>query len=137
MFNSLLDISNSLIYITNIMSNFQVEIEGAKFRVPATLSGNLVTCDRTSYKYEAAEGMLNASLSVLWDANHVVDRTIITLYKCGLVGSYKGHADCSLCMTRTVDLGKLLLYINLACLSVCLFVCLSVCLFVSNKRQNG
>ena len=26
------------------------------------------------------------------------------------------------------------LYINLACLSVCLFVCLS---FVSNKRQNG
>ena len=30
-----------------------------------------------------------------------------------------------------------LLYINLACLSGCLFVCLGVCLFVSNKRQNG
>ena len=28
---------------------------------------------------------------------------------------------------------KLHLYINLACL----FVCLSLCLFVSNKRQNG
>jgi len=83
----------------------QVEIEAAKFRVPARLVGNQVTCDRTSYKYEAVTPMHNATISVLWDADHVVDRTNITLYKCGLVGSYKGHPDCSLCMTRTVDLG--------------------------------
>ena len=36
-----------------------------------------------------------------------------------------------------IFLRHLYLYINLACLSVCLFVCLGVCLFVSNKRQNG
>jgi len=93
--------------INNGGDNFlcEVEIEDAKFRVPATLEGNQVTCDRTSYKYEALTPMHNASISVLWDANHVVDRTNITLYKCGEVGSYKGHADCSLCMTRSVDLG--------------------------------
>ena len=32
----------------------------------------------------------NASISVIWDRNNVVDRTNIALYKCPLVGSYKG-----------------------------------------------
>merc|ERR1719410_1213983 len=83
----------------------QVEIEAAKFRVPARLEGNQVVCDRTTYRYESRVSQYNASISVIRDRDNVLDRTNITLYKCQLVGSYKGHPDCSLCMTRATDLG--------------------------------
>ena len=83
----------------------QVEVEGAKFRVPARLDGSRVVCDRTTYRYESAVPQYNASISVVWDSNNLLDRANVTLYKCELVGSYKGHPDCSLCMTRAADLG--------------------------------
>jgi len=83
----------------------QVEIEAAKFRVPARLEANQVVCDRTTYRYESRVSQYNASISVIWDRDNILDRTNITLYKCKLVGSYKGHPDCSLCMTRATDLG--------------------------------
>jgi len=83
----------------------QVEIEAAKFRVPAILQGNKVICERTTYRYESHLSQYNASISVVWGRDNVVDRTNITLYKCELVGSYRGHPDCSLCMTRAADLG--------------------------------
>jgi plexin A len=84
-----------------------VEIEAAKFRIPARLEagGSRVVCDRTTYRYESAVSEYNASISVLWNTDNILDRTNITLYKCSLVGSYRGHSDCSLCMTRTSDLG--------------------------------
>jgi len=48
-----------------------------------------------------------------------------------LLENIKQH---STCIQNTKTLRKnLYLYINLACLGVCL----SVCMFVSNKRQNG
>ena len=64
-----------------------------------------MVCDRTTFSYESTVAQYNASISVIWDRNNIIDRTNITLYKCGLVGSYKGHPDCSLCMTRATDLG--------------------------------
>ena len=84
-----------------------MEIEAAKFRIPARLEagGSRVVCDRTTYRYESAVSEYNASISVLWNTDNILDRTNITLYKCSLVGSYRGHSDCSLCMTRTTDLG--------------------------------
>ena len=64
-----------------------------------------MVCDKTTFSYESTVAQYNASISVIWDRNNIIDRANITLYKCGLVGSYKGHPDCSLCMTRATDLG--------------------------------
>ena len=52
------------------------------------------------YRYESRLDQYNASIAVIWDRDNVMDRTNITLYKCGLVGSYRYHPDCRLCMTR-------------------------------------
>ena len=52
------------------------------------------------YRYESRLDQYNASIAVIWDRDNVMDSTNITLYKCGLVGSYRYHPDCSLCMTR-------------------------------------
>ena len=68
--------------------------QAAKFRVPARLEASSVVCDKTTYKYESSVSQYNASISVIWDRNNVVDRTNITLYKCPLVGSYKGKQFC-------------------------------------------
>ena len=65
-------------------------MQAAKFRVPARLEASSVVCDKTTYRYESRVDQYNASISVIWDRNNVVDRTNITLYKCPLVGSYKG-----------------------------------------------
>ncbi|XP_037069956.1 plexin-B-like [Pollicipes pollicipes] len=78
-----------------------VEIEGAKMRVPARVErGERVICEKTSYSYQAAESELTARLTVVWDGDRLVDATNVTLYKCGVLGSHRGHADCSLCVTR-------------------------------------
>ena len=59
--------------------------------MPARLEDSSVVCDKTTYKYETRASQYNASISVIWDRSNVVDRTNITLYKCPLVGSYKGE----------------------------------------------
>jgi len=92
-------------YIGNTNFLCQVEIEAAKFRVPARLDDNMVICDRTTFSYESAVSQYNATISVIWNDDNIIDRTNITLYKCSLVGSYKGHPDCSLCMARAADMG--------------------------------
>ena len=78
-----------------------VDIEGAKMRVPARVErGQFVVCEKTSYSYQAEESEITARLTVVWDGDHLVDATNVTLYKCGVLGSHRGHADCSLCVTR-------------------------------------
>ena len=52
------------------------------------------------FSYSAATANQTGSLTVLWDGDHHVDTTNVTLYKCGVLGSHRGHADCSLCVTR-------------------------------------
>ncbi|XP_064473763.1 plexin-B-like [Ornithodoros turicata] len=77
-----------------------VEIEGAKERVFARVRDNKVICTESVYKYEAEQGELQASLTVLWNGDTFIDRTNVTLYKCHLLGSHAGRQDCSLCLTR-------------------------------------
>ncbi|PRD35992.1 UNVERIFIED_CONTAM: PlexB [Trichonephila clavipes] len=77
-----------------------VEIEGAKERVFARVRDNTVICAENMYTYEAEIGQVQASLTVLWNGDTFIDKTNVTLYKCHLLGSHGGRADCSLCMTR-------------------------------------
>ncbi|KAH0546188.1 plexin-B [Cotesia glomerata] len=78
-----------------------VSIEGANLRVQARVdSSRFIVCDKTIYSYEATTGEYEASVTVVWNTNHHVDRTTIILYKCEVLGSHREHADCSLCMTR-------------------------------------
>lgn len=77
-----------------------VEIEGAKERVFARIRDNTVFCAENVYTYQAEVGELQASLTVLWNGDTFIDRTNVTLYKCHLLGSHSGRADCSLCQTR-------------------------------------
>ncbi|KAG8187056.1 hypothetical protein JTE90_019266 [Oedothorax gibbosus] len=72
-----------------------VEIEGAKEKVFARVRDNTVICAENMYTYEAEVGQVQASLTVLWNGDTFIDKTNVTLYKCGLLG-----ADCSLCATR-------------------------------------
>ncbi|KAG7207100.1 hypothetical protein KM043_000977 [Ampulex compressa] len=84
-------------------SGFQciVTIEGAHLKVQARVdSSRFIVCDKTVYSYEALTGEHEAEVKVVWNANHHVDKTSIILYKCGVLGSYREHADCSLCVTR-------------------------------------
>ncbi|XP_063990960.1 plexin-B [Diachasmimorpha longicaudata] len=78
-----------------------VTIEGANLRVQARVdSSRFIVCDKTIYSYEALTGEYEATVTVVWNTNHHVDRTKIILYKCEVLGSHREHADCSLCMTR-------------------------------------
>ncbi|GBN45816.1 Plexin-B, partial [Araneus ventricosus] len=52
------------------------------------------------YTYHAEVGKVTASLTVLWNDDTYIDKTNVTLYKCPLLGSHGGTADCSLCLTR-------------------------------------
>ena len=52
------------------------------------------------FSYAAATANETGQLTVVWDGDHHVDATNITVYKCGVLGSHRGHADCSLCVTR-------------------------------------
>ncbi|XP_076363054.1 plexin-B-like isoform X2 [Tachypleus tridentatus] len=84
------------------LDNFQcvVEIEGAKERVLARVYGNKIICAETEYRYQEEIRQLNATLTVFWHGNSFIDQIIVTLYKCQLLGSHGGQADCSLCLTR-------------------------------------
>ncbi|XP_076331482.1 plexin-B-like isoform X1 [Tachypleus tridentatus] len=88
--------------LPSLLDNFQcvVEIEGAKERVLARVYGNKITCAETVYTYETEIGQLNATLTVFWHGDSYIDQTTVTLYKCHLLGSHGGQADCSLCLTR-------------------------------------
>ena len=59
-----------------------------------------VVCDPTIYRYEAEEGQYESTVTLVWNQNHVVDNKPLTLYKCGVLASHRGHQDCSLCVTR-------------------------------------
>lgn len=52
------------------------------------------------YSYEANTGEYEASVQVVWNRNHHIDSMNVVLYKCDILGSYREHADCSLCVTR-------------------------------------
>uniref|UniRef100_A0A336MLE9 CSON001779 protein n=1 Tax=Culicoides sonorensis TaxID=179676 RepID=A0A336MLE9_CULSO len=78
-----------------------VDIEGAHMALPARVENSkFVVCERTPYSYEAAISEIEARVEVLWNRNHYIDSTNITLYKCDILGSHREHADCSLCVTR-------------------------------------
>lgn len=47
-------------------------------------------------------GEYEASVQVVWNRNHHVDKMNVILYKCDILGSHREHADCSLCVTRNV-----------------------------------
>lgn len=68
-------------------------------RVLPDASG-IVTCESTVYRYQAMTGVYEARLTLVWNRDHVVDSRSLTLYKCGVLGAHRGHADCSLCVTR-------------------------------------
>ncbi|XP_013784511.1 plexin-B-like [Limulus polyphemus] len=78
-----------------------LEIEGAKEMVFAQVRDNKVICARNVYKYQTGIGEMQATLTVVWNEDTFIDSTNITLYKCHLLGSHGGRADCSLCLTRS------------------------------------
>ncbi|GIY36928.1 hypothetical protein CDAR_618542 [Caerostris darwini] len=88
--------------LPSVVENFQcvIEIEGAKERVLAIAKNNKIICSETAYTYHAEVGKVTASLTVLWNDDTYIDKTNVTLYKCPLLGSHGGTADCSLCLTR-------------------------------------
>lgn len=59
-----------------------------------------VVCDSTAYRYEASADEYEAQVTLIWNTDHVVDQRPLVLYKCGVLGAYRGHQDCSLCVTR-------------------------------------
>ncbi|XP_076325024.1 plexin-B-like [Tachypleus tridentatus] len=77
-----------------------VEIEGAKERVFARVRDNTVVCAENIYTYQSDVGELHSTLTVLWNGDTIIDCTNITLYKCHLLGSHGGRADCSLCVAK-------------------------------------
>lgn len=80
-----------------------VSIEGATMLVPATESTEneeIIVCETAVYRYQAPQALYEASLTLVWNRDHVVDSRSLTLYKCGVLGAHRGHADCSLCVTR-------------------------------------
>ena len=52
------------------------------------------------HRYEADTGEYEARLTLVWNRDHIVDSRSLTLYKCSVLGAHRGHADCSLCVTR-------------------------------------
>lgn len=76
-------------------------IEDAKMLVPARVDSNrFIICEKRIYSYEANTGEYEASVQVVWNRNHHIDSMNVVLYKCDILGSYREHADCSLCVTR-------------------------------------
>ncbi len=68
-------------------------------QVSARLNRTTLTCDRTSYSFEAAAPESIASVSlVLGDVT--LEPADITIYKCSVLGSHNGVADCAVCATH-------------------------------------
>ncbi|XP_076363064.1 plexin-B-like isoform X2 [Tachypleus tridentatus] len=78
-----------------------IEIEGAKERVFASVRDSRIICAENVYTYQTDVGEMPASLTVIWNGDTFIDSTNMTLYKCHLLGSHGGRADCSLCLTRS------------------------------------
>ncbi|XP_076061241.1 plexin-B-like [Oratosquilla oratoria] len=66
----------------------------------ADSDGQVVVCEATSYRYEASTPEYEAQVTLVWNRRHVVDTTVLVLYKCSVLGGHRGHQDCSLCVTR-------------------------------------
>lgn len=49
--------------------------------------------------YKSQMGEYVGSVTVIWKENHHLDTMNFTLYKCEILGSHRGHPDCSLCVT--------------------------------------
>jgi len=85
-----------------------VQIEEAKLKVSARMiwENSTVVCDETVYNYNAAKEQIEAEVSVMVNhQNYILDSKKLTIFKCGVLGSYKSSQDCSLCMTRTASHG--------------------------------
>ncbi|KAF2368826.1 Plexin repeat [Trinorchestia longiramus] len=80
-----------------------VNIEGATMLVSAKESADtegLIVCETAVYHYQASVAEYKATLKLVWNRDHEIGRRSLTLYKCGVLGAHRGHADCSLCVTR-------------------------------------
>ncbi|ODM99641.1 Plexin-B [Orchesella cincta] len=77
-----------------------IHIENSNVRVPARVEGSrFVICDEANLSYKTQVGEYEGSVTVIWKENHHLDTMNFTLYKCEILGSHRGHPDCSLCVT--------------------------------------
>ena len=87
---------------SNSNSSFRcvVDIEDTKLLVSARVDSNQrIICSETAYSYRQEVGAIVASVTVMWNGDTFIDRANVTVYKCQLLGSHNGRADCSLCLT--------------------------------------
>lgn len=79
-----------------------VKIEEAKFKVSARMlwENQTVICDETTLNYNANVEEVSAEVSVLVNDNSVLDRQMIRVFKCSVLGSYRGAQDCTLCSLK-------------------------------------
>ena len=80
-----------------------VHIEEGKFKVSARMNWETLTviCDQTVYNYNANERQIDATVSVMVNQNnYILDSKTFSIYKCGVLGSYKNSQDCTLCMSK-------------------------------------
>ena len=81
-----------------------VHIEEAKFKLSARMvwENATVICDETLFNYNAPVEEMIAKVSVLVnDIGEVLDTQEIVVYKCNVLGSYKGAQDCTLCSLKS------------------------------------
>ena len=80
-----------------------VHIEEAKFKLSARMiwENATVICDETLFNYNSPQEEMKAKVSVLVnDVGEVLDTQEITVFKCSVLGSYKGAQDCTLCSLK-------------------------------------
>ena len=81
-----------------------VHIEEAKFKVSAKMvwENTTVICDETVFNYNAPVEQMSARVSVLVNNEEdMLDTQVITVYKCSVLGSYRGAQDCTLCSLKS------------------------------------
>ncbi len=81
-----------------------VHIEEAKFKVSAHMiwENATVVCDETVFNYNAPLEETTAKVSVLVnDDGDLLDTQVITVFKCSVLGSYRGAQDCTLCSLKS------------------------------------
>ena len=81
-----------------------VHIEEAKFKVSARMvwENTTVICDETVFNYNAPDEEMSARVSVLVNNEEdVLDTQVITVFKCSVLGSYRGAQDCTLCSLKS------------------------------------
>ena len=85
-----------------------IKIEEAKFKVSARMvwENTTVICDETTLNYNAPVEEVSAEVSVLVDdKNDVLDTQTIQVFKCSILGSYRGAQDCTLCSLKSKSHG--------------------------------